>query len=233
MTVSTHVLDASLGRPAADVPVTISRQTTDGGWGEVRRGNTDGDGRLSAQDSTGAPRPSEAREVPVAAPGARYGRSEDCSIQELLTVCTSKRWAAAVAAGRPFSDAQHLQQTADGVWLALRPEDWLEALAGHPRIGEGGGSSEEHSRLEQAGVVSSSQSVMDALVRENQRYAERFGHVFLISAAARSASDILAELTRRQPTKQKLSCARPLSNTAASPGYGWSGCWGRRASHEL
>jgi 5-hydroxyisourate hydrolase len=43
MTVSTHVLDASLGTPAAGVSVALSRLA--GGWLDVESGATDADGR--------------------------------------------------------------------------------------------------------------------------------------------------------------------------------------------
>ncbi|MDX6416641.1 MAG: 5-hydroxyisourate hydrolase [Trebonia sp.] len=43
MTISTHVLDASLGTPAAGISVTLSRLA--GGWLDVESGVTDPDGR--------------------------------------------------------------------------------------------------------------------------------------------------------------------------------------------
>jgi 5-hydroxyisourate hydrolase len=43
--ITTHVLDTSLGRPAAGVLVTLEIQKT-GGWQEISRGATDADGRL-------------------------------------------------------------------------------------------------------------------------------------------------------------------------------------------
>ena len=45
MTVSTHVLDASIGRPAADVAVSLWFAGPSGGWTPVESGETDGDGR--------------------------------------------------------------------------------------------------------------------------------------------------------------------------------------------
>lgn len=42
--ITTHVLDTSLGRPAAGVPVTL--EYLDGGGDPVGRGQTDADGRL-------------------------------------------------------------------------------------------------------------------------------------------------------------------------------------------
>lgn len=43
-TITTHVLDAARGRPAANVPVTLERRT-DGQWQALAAGHTDGDGR--------------------------------------------------------------------------------------------------------------------------------------------------------------------------------------------
>ena len=40
--ITTHVLDTSLGRPAAGVPVTLEIQKS-GGWQEISKGATDAD----------------------------------------------------------------------------------------------------------------------------------------------------------------------------------------------
>jgi OHCU decarboxylase len=128
----------------------------------------------------------------------RFNRlSDEEATQELLAVCHSRRWAAQVAAGRPYADLEALQRAADQVWLGLGPDDWREAFAAHPRIGEGGGASPEASRREQAGVGGAGQDVKERLARGNAAYEARFGHVFLISAAGRDATEILAALTER------------------------------------
>ena len=46
MTVSTHILDAVSGRPAAAVPAALSARDSDGSWRPVEEGATDADGRL-------------------------------------------------------------------------------------------------------------------------------------------------------------------------------------------
>jgi len=46
VSLSTHVLDTSVGRPAPDVPVRLEART-DGGWQAVTDGRTDADGRLA------------------------------------------------------------------------------------------------------------------------------------------------------------------------------------------
>jgi OHCU decarboxylase len=102
-----------------------------------------------------------------------------------------------MADARPFETTEKLQQTADAVWRGLGPDDWLEALEGHPRIGESGGASQEHSQKEQAGMRDASDSVASAIADGNRRYEERFGHIFLIAAAGRRPEEILGELTRR------------------------------------
>ncbi len=121
----------------------------------------------------------------------------DAAVEWFLSICHSRRWAASMADSRPFGTLTQAQQTADAVWLGLRPDDWMEALEGHPRIGESGGASQEHSRQEQAGMRDASDSVAEAIADGNRRYEERFGHIFLIAAAGRRPEEILGELTRR------------------------------------
>ncbi|WP_370324375.1 hydroxyisourate hydrolase [Euzebya sp.] len=47
MSLSTHVLDTAGGAPAVGVPVRVERDTGDGDWVEVARGETDDDGRIA------------------------------------------------------------------------------------------------------------------------------------------------------------------------------------------
>ncbi|HET6933098.1 MAG TPA: hydroxyisourate hydrolase [Candidatus Acidoferrum sp.] len=44
--ITTHVLDVSLGKPAANIAVVLETQSPGGSWSEVARGATDTDGRL-------------------------------------------------------------------------------------------------------------------------------------------------------------------------------------------
>lgn len=49
--ITTHVLDAAAGRPAAGIVVVLqarsAEQPAEAGWGEVARGATDADGRIT------------------------------------------------------------------------------------------------------------------------------------------------------------------------------------------
>jgi 5-hydroxyisourate hydrolase len=53
MTLSTHVLDATAGRPAAGVPVRLERRDPDG-WAPAGGGQTDADGRLRLAAGSGS-----------------------------------------------------------------------------------------------------------------------------------------------------------------------------------
>ena len=119
------------------------------------------------------------------------------AVAALMTVCHSHRWAEAVADGRPYRDLETVQDAADEIWQHLDAADWREALDGHPRIGEQGGASAQFSRQEQAGMSGAADDVRAAIAAGNRGYEDRFGHVFLISAAGRAPAEILAELERR------------------------------------
>lgn len=125
------------------------------------------------------------------------GLPRDEAERRLRECCGSRAWAAAVAAGRPYADLSALVSASDEVWGGLAPDDWLEAFAAHPRLGDSGGHSPDASRKEQGRVMEGGHDMLAALAAENRRYEARFGHVFLISAAGRTAEDVLATLRRR------------------------------------
>ena len=117
--------------------------------------------------------------------------------RRLLACCGSRAWASAVAAGMPYASVPALMETADAESARLKASDWLEAFEAHPRIGEMGGRSPASSNLEQKGVMSAREETLAVLAEGNRLYEERFGHVFLISAAGRSAEDVVAALRQR------------------------------------
>ena len=102
-----------------------------------------------------------------------------------------------MAAGWPYADLSALLEAAEHAWSELEPSDWGEAMAGHPRIGESGGSSPDASQREQKGVREASVDLQSRLADANRSYEARFGHVFLIAAAGKSAEEILAALRTR------------------------------------
>lgn len=113
----------------------------------------------------------------------------------LYDCCRSPLWADTVAKGRPYGTAGALIAHSAEVLDDLPDDEILAAVKRHPRIGEpptGPDSHDSRSRREQSRVIPS-----DTLAAANRAYEDRFGHVFLIRAAGRDASEILAALRSR------------------------------------
>jgi OHCU decarboxylase len=104
---------------------------------------------------------------------------------------------------RPFSDVETLLRRADEIWWGLGPADWREAFAHHPRIGERTATVAQGARArgwsagEQRGVADASFDVRSALAEGNREYERRFGHIYLVSAAGKSADELLDLLRAR------------------------------------
>lgn len=120
--------------------------------------------------------------------------------QAALAHCVAiTRWQQALVAARPYATPAALYQQAHRLAQQWDRQDFLQALAGHPRIGEradGTGKEAALSRQEQA-AVGDDATLQQALRRGNQHYEQRFGHLFLIRAKGRSGQEMLRELQRR------------------------------------
>jgi 2-oxo-4-hydroxy-4-carboxy-5-ureidoimidazoline decarboxylase len=138
----------------------------------------------------------------------------------LLKSCLAvPRWVDAVVDQRPYPDAAALLTAADLHASELSVAVVDAALARHPRIGERAGEDHdaEFSRREQAGVVPADRPALDELVAANREYEARFGRVFLIRAAGRSAAEILTQLRRRlhnEPADEAAEVATQLREIA-------------------
>jgi 2-oxo-4-hydroxy-4-carboxy-5-ureidoimidazoline decarboxylase len=155
---------------------------------------------------------------------------EPQALAAFLRCCGSRRWAEAMARGRPYRDETQLLAAAERAFARLSREDWLEAFSHHPRIGERGalavrftpgpsgqGSSRQGagaevraagwSAAEQSGVAGTSEDVLDALARANRDYEARFGYIFIVCATGKSAGEMLALLRERLPNEPDAELA--------------------------
>jgi len=109
-------------------------------------------------------------------------------------------WVNAIVTGRPFGSVDALAAYAGALAVQWTPADLEAAVAHHPRIGArvaGPDAAAAASRREQASMTSAGDDVVGAIAEGNARYEERFGRVFLIRAAGRTPTEMLAELDRR------------------------------------
>ncbi len=134
-------------------------------------------------------------------------RIDDASPDEaralLQACCGSTRWVARMLALRPFKTAASLAAAARREWFGLTPEDWREAFAHHPKIGDRESlrvrfpATHQLSEREQAGMGGASEETISALAAANAAYERTFGYIFIVCATGKSADDMLDLLTAR------------------------------------
>jgi allantoicase len=120
---------------------------------------------------------------------------DDEAARALGRCCASSSWVRGMLAARPFASWDAMTDTARRLWIEAGPEQWREAFAAHPRIGEK--SDSQWSRVEQAGATAASGDTLSALAAANRRYEERFGHIFIVCASGKSADEMLAIIRAR------------------------------------
>jgi 2-oxo-4-hydroxy-4-carboxy-5-ureidoimidazoline decarboxylase len=128
---------------------------------------------------------------------------EETARRELARCCGSSAWVLRMMASRPFPDAASVLTAADSVWFSLSPDDWREAFAHHPRIGDVTelerrfASTAGWASSEQQGTRGAAREVLERLAAGNRAYEARFGFIFIICATGRQAQEMLAALEER------------------------------------
>lgn len=119
----------------------------------------------------------------------------------LLALTESPAWADALIAGRPYPDAESVLATSDRLVVALPEPEVDAALAGHPRIGEraDGLANDQATRSarEQSGMASAGDRLKQEMAAGNAEYERRFGRIYLVAAAGRTAEELLDILRSR------------------------------------
>lgn len=123
---------------------------------------------------------------------------------ELEKCCVSKSWTHNMVGCMPFASVEKLLHTTAGIWYDQCGEnDWKEAFTGHPKIGDINSlrakfaNTKEWANNEQAKVVHADDAVIKALSEANEKYLEKFGYIFIVSASGRSAKEIFAIINLR------------------------------------
>jgi OHCU decarboxylase len=130
----------------------------------------------------------------------RFNAMTDSEAKSTLATCLDvPRWIEDVASDRPYESAPAVLHRARASASSLTDAEISAALARHPRIGEQAGAEHDadFSEREQAAVGDADPAVTAAIRAGNAEYESRFDRVFVIRAAGRPATEILAELRRR------------------------------------
>ncbi|ROS05639.1 2-oxo-4-hydroxy-4-carboxy-5-ureidoimidazoline decarboxylase [Sinobacterium caligoides] len=143
-----------------------------------------------------------------------------CSAQEateaFMLCCVSERWCQRMVEARPYADFAALCDAADQHWQGLGDNDYLQAFEGHPMIGDVStlrakyANTEALASGEQSSVNQATEQVIETLARDNQRYYERNGFIFIVCATGKSAEQMLALLQARLPNSR----ATEITNAA-------------------
>ncbi|MEV0051966.1 2-oxo-4-hydroxy-4-carboxy-5-ureidoimidazoline decarboxylase [Saccharopolyspora shandongensis] len=137
----------------------------------------------------------------------------DAARDALRACCPSGRWSRELAARRPFPSASALIDAGTGLLDGMTDAELVEVISRHDPIGIDPGEDRvtgRWSRREQSGVLGGDAAVRAEFAELNRRYRERFGYVYLVCAAGRSAAGIRDDLVRRlhQDEEGELRTAR-------------------------
>ncbi|MBX3422743.1 MAG: 2-oxo-4-hydroxy-4-carboxy-5-ureidoimidazoline decarboxylase [Pirellulaceae bacterium] len=124
--------------------------------------------------------------------------------------CASEAWIEMMLSARPFASQAELELAADKAADRLQTSDWLQAFAGHPRIGNVNtlrtqdASTKHWAAAEQSGVNAASQVCLQELKRCNELYYAKFGFIFIVYATGKSAEQMLEILCSRLPNEREV-----------------------------
>ncbi|MEW9873206.1 2-oxo-4-hydroxy-4-carboxy-5-ureidoimidazoline decarboxylase [Arthrobacter sp. HS15c] len=152
---------------------------------------------------------------------AEFNTAVPAAAANALKPCIDvRRWVETITDSRPFASRAALLDFAAAAASPFTAAEVEAALAHHPRIGErptAGTAEASMSRSEQSGVDPSDNGTAAALAAGNLAYEEKFGRVFLIRAAGRTAPEILAALNTRlnnSPAEEDAIVAQQLREIA-------------------
>ena len=137
-----------------------------------------------------------------------HATKEDAE-RALLQCCGSRKWAAEMSARRPYASFDDVLRAADAADAKLSHNDWLDAFAAHPRIGERSASA--WSQKEQAAALTAEEGVKQQLQLVNQQYEDKYGFIFIVFASGKTPQQILELAQRRMQNDRQTE----IENAAA------------------
>jgi allantoicase len=149
---------------------------------------------------------------------ARFNALTPAAAESALRACCgAARWNEWMRDGRPYATVDALLAAADATWSWTSADDWHEAFAAHPRIGEQkaaagqGATAKAWSAAEQAGTRDASDAKRAEVAAINRAYEARFGFIYIVCATGRSLDEMLnlarARLTNDPATELRVAAA--------------------------
>lgn len=109
----------------------------------------------------------------------------------------------------PVASKETLLQQAGEQWNQCSHQDWLEAFAQHPQIGDITSLQHKFTATahwtagEQSGTADAGMEVLKQLAAANLLYEKKFGFIFIVCATGKSATEMLEILRKRLPNNQQ------------------------------
>ena len=107
-------------------------------------------------------------------------------IAELNKCCSSAAWINKMLPFFPADDLVELLEDAEEQWFKCSEEDWKEAFAHHPKIGDMDSLKKKFATTagwasgEQGAVEGASQQTLETLSKGNEDYEKKFGFIFIV-----------------------------------------------------
>ncbi|MEP7374476.1 MAG: 2-oxo-4-hydroxy-4-carboxy-5-ureidoimidazoline decarboxylase [Chitinophagaceae bacterium] len=141
-------------------------------------------------------------------------------IVELTKCCGSSVWVNKMLPFFPADDLVELLEDAEEQWFKCNEEDWKEAFAHHPKIGDIDFLKKKFASTalwasgEQSGISKASQKTIEALAEGNKKYEGKFGYIFIVCATGKSAEEMLEILESRlsNDPKEEIEIAADEQN---------------------
>lgn len=124
-------------------------------------------------------------------------------ITQLSKCCGSVAWVNKMLPFFPADDLVELLEDAEEQWWKCSEDDWQEAFAQHPRIGDVESlktkfaSTAHFTENEQSGIKNADNETIELLAEANRLYEEKFGYTFIVCATGKSAKEMLGLLQTR------------------------------------
>jgi allantoicase len=168
-------------KPDAVNPLTLDSPTRAG----LVRLDIHPDGGVARLRVVGRPDPDHAERLRVVYLNALF---DEEAHRFFHTACASTAWVDRMIASRPFTEGAGVLTAALVAFDSLAEGDWLEAFAGHPRIGEKG---DLQANREQSGTAEAEASLLGELAQANQAYEAAHGFTYIVYASGKTAQEML------------------------------------------